>query len=184
MTMVYRRYGSDGHQEDGDVLRDGSSAHDGNAAIYFIDGESVELPDPSWLSDARFHRDGFDLVLVLPNGESLRIVAYFAESTGSTGPVLQAGVTELSPDMVDLFLESGSFDLAQIGTNQEAIIGSIASLQGDVVVVQQDGARVALESGAAIYAGDRIETGDQSALRIAFLDESVFSVGAGATPGN
>jgi hypothetical protein len=57
-------------------------------------------------------------------------------------------------------------------------IGSVEAADGSVWAVRADGSRVELQTGDAIYQGDRIETGEAGAIGVEFADGSAFSLGA------
>ena len=60
------------------------------------------------------------------------------------------------------------------------VIGSVANLVGVADVTRADGSKVRLTRGEELFSGDLITTGRDSSLKIEFVDETLFALGAGA----
>ncbi len=56
-------------------------------------------------------------------------------------------------------------------------IGKIGNIEGSVEVVHADGTKGSLEQGAPVYADDAVTTGENSNVRIEFLDGSAMNIG-------
>ncbi|MEE8246707.1 MAG: FecR family protein, partial [Alphaproteobacteria bacterium] len=61
------------------------------------------------------------------------------------------------------------------------IIGHVDNVTGTVSASRADGARVALAEGDAVFEGDEVHTGADSAVAIVFIDDTTFSLGANAS---
>ncbi len=140
-------------------------------------GASVlELPNGSFISSASFEQDGHDLVLTAPDGSVVVVEGYFLQDPR---PDLQSPEgARLSPQLVDSFtitLDERQFAAAETA-NDESAIGIISELSGSATVTRVNGTVETLSKGTAIFQGDIIETEDDGAVNITFVDESNFSI--------
>lgn len=60
-------------------------------------------------------------------------------------------------------------------------VGHVKFMKGEVTAMRANGEKVSLESGAPIFERDTVETGPDSAVSIAFADDSIFTVQANST---
>ncbi len=160
-------------------LSDGNAQTHGN--IIQANGQDViDLPDSSFLANANIARDGADLILETPQGETLVIEGYFS---ATPAPLLNApdgGV--LTPDLVNSFAHNaGPLQYAQTATmNDASPVGAVEELSGQASVTHTDGTSEPLVLGMPIYQGDVIETSVDGAVNILFSDDSNFAVSENA----
>ena len=79
------------------------------------------------------------------------------------------------PTALDAF-STGVTELAQ-ASEDTLRIGIADTVNGDVTVIHPDGSSVALATGDAILAGDRLQTGEDGDVAVIFADESVMALG-------
>lgn len=140
--------------------------------------DTIELPDAAFIRESEILRDGQDLVLEAPNGETVVIEGYFS---ADPAPVLMSGHIGLTPDMVDSFVRSPDAAFAQKGTLSDVSpVGEISEISGDAFVIRTNGVREPLVLGADIYEGDVLETSADGAVNIKFVDDSSFAVSENA----
>ncbi|MBK9586746.1 MAG: FecR domain-containing protein [Alphaproteobacteria bacterium] len=143
-----------------------------------VEGPQVELPSSLYVRDADLSRDGSDLVLETAEGTIL-VEGYFAQATP---PALVApDGTMLTPELVQSFLTSEAryADNAQ-GMTDVSPVGAVQEIKGEATVTRADGKVEALGVGSPIYQGDIIETSEDGAVNIIFMDESTFAVSSDA----
>ncbi|MDF1747590.1 MAG: FecR domain-containing protein [Alphaproteobacteria bacterium] len=125
---------------------------------------------------------GPDLQIILPSGDTIVVVDYFAgggapaDLTTDGGAVVNGGlVNQLAGPMVP------DLQVAQTGVSDAMgePAGSVDSMKG-VVVAERGGVEVQLGAGDAVYEGDVIVTGGDSAVGIIFADNSTMSMGGDA----
>lgn len=149
---------------------------DGSSPVVHIqaDGaERIEMPDSSYIRDADMSRDGMDLVLETPEG-TVVIDNYFAQAQP---PALSApnGLT-LTPELVHSFTHSGS-QYANAGSmNDASPVGAVQEISGEATVTRLDGTVETAGIGTPIYQGDVIETSEDGAVNIVFVDNTSFAV--------
>ncbi len=137
------------------------------------EGNTVDLPDASFVRDADIQRDGMDLVLEGPDG-TIVIEGYFA---ADPAPDLVApdGST-LTPELVNSFAHSDS-QYADAGSmNDASPVGSVQEVSGEATVTRLDGSVEVIISGTPIFQGDVVETSGEGAVNIVFIDETSFAV--------
>ncbi len=155
-----------------------------------IEDGVVNLPSAEWVTDAEFSREGDDLVLTLPNGQSQIVENYFnADPTPDLVFTNEAGIESRLPSgLVDSFLvkspnladatdESGTISLNDAIT---PIAGRVETVAGEVFAIRINGERVQLQAGDPVYQNDIIETGDKGSLKLKFIDDTLFSLGENA----
>ena len=145
-------------------------------------GSAVVVPDAAFLADARYVRDGADLLLVGPGRESVAIRNYFAAEP-RPDIVSGNGAHAVSPDLVESFVQPiAAGQYAQLGAAPSGPqIAQVAELTGRAFATRADGARVELGTGDPLFQGDVVETaGGDSAMRMIFADQTTFSLGADA----
>lgn len=141
-----------------------------------LDSESaqrVELPDSSYVSDANITRSGADLVLETPEG-IIVVEGYFSSLTP---PDLTApDGTTLTPELVNSFMRSGS-KYAEADTHTDVSpVGAVQEIAGEATVTRVDGTVEVVGIGTPIYQGDVIETDENGAVNIMFVDQTTFAV--------
>lgn len=134
---------------------------------------SVNLPDVSFVKDADISRDGMDLVLNGPQGEVI-IDGYFAAPDAPT--LVAPDGSSLSPQLVNSFVKSNPIYADSGSMSDESPVGAIQEISGDATVTRADGSTENLQLGSPIYQGDIVETSDEGAVNIMFIDETSFAV--------
>jgi hypothetical protein len=148
------------------------------------DGDSVSLPDISYIYDADYVRQGSDLLLIKPDGTAIQIENYFAVEI--TPDILGFGGRRLTPELVESFLHPvAPNQLAALTDNQVAqaqgtSIGSVETITGEVYAVRPDGTRVRLQAGDPVFQGDQIQTADGASIKMTFIDGTLFTLGGDA----
>lgn len=136
--------------------------------------EAAALPDPAFLA-GEFARNGGDLILESPDGDSLVLRNYFANETP---PDLTVGEARLSGPTVETL--AGPLAPAQVAqTGPDAggdMIGEITELTGSATVVRTSGATESLSLGDPIFLGDTLRTGAGSSVGVTFIDDTLFSL--------
>ena len=136
--------------------------------------ETAALPDPAFLA-GEFARNGSDLMLESPDGDSLVLRDYFANETL---PDLAVGEARLSGPTVETL--AGPLAPAQVAqTGPDAggdAIGEITELTGSATVVRTSGATESLSLGDPIFLGDTLRTGASSSVGVTFIDDTLFSL--------
>ena len=136
--------------------------------------EVATLPDPAFLA-GEFARNGSDLMLESPDGDSLVLRDYFANETP---PDLAVGEARLSGPTVETL--AGPLAPAQVAqTGPDAGrdgIGEVTELTGAATVVRTGGAIESLSLGDPIFLGDTLRTGAGSSVGVTFIDDTLFSL--------
>ena len=132
------------------------------------------LPDTSYIQDANMTRDGYDLVLETADG-TLIIDGYFASEPPPS--LVAPDGTALTPNLVESFVRGGN-KYADAGgqTNDSSPVGAIQEISGEATVTRLDGTIETAGIGTPIYPGDIVETDEDGAVNIMFVDETTFAV--------
>ncbi|MEQ8604225.1 MAG: LamG-like jellyroll fold domain-containing protein [Marivibrio sp.] len=161
----------------------------GDAPLSLPTGVDGTLPE-RFLLDARYARDGLDLVMQASGGltdsgepATLRLVGYFDGAASAledaAGRVLQGSVVSaLAGPRASAQLAQA--DAAGADAALGPVIGTVTETTGTVVVVRADGRTVAAEAGLPVYQDDQVETAPGGAVGMRFEDGSTFSLGADA----
>ena len=152
---------------------DGSGLHQKAANIVEINGESAVHLDSTLVRQAEMHKDGDNLVLETPDGQTV-IQNYYAQETapdltGSDGTVL-------TPKLVQSFLKSDPHYANIKSLSDESPVGEVQELTGEVTITRVDGSIHKAEIGAPIYQNDVIETGTDASVNLSFMDETQFAI--------
>lgn len=140
----------------------------------------IALPDVSFIKDADMARDGQDLVLQGPDGTVIVVEGYFS---ADPAPLLQAPHGEtLTPALVNSFVHTaGPVQYAAADAmNDESPVGVVQDVTGGATITHPNGSTETVTIGTQIYEGDIIETSDNGAVNILFIDESTFAVSQNA----
>ena len=140
-------------------------------------GQTVVVPGGHMLLVADFVRQGPDLVLVGPNGETVLVRGYFA---APEPPALATeGGARISPDLAaKLAGPIAPGELAQAGPGLDSLpIGQVRVVAGDVILTRSDGSQVRAENGTPVFQGDVVETEADGSIGIVFSDDTLFSLG-------
>ena len=146
-----------------------------NTSLRFSsDTAQVDLPDASYVTDANIIHEGADLILEMPHGTVI-IEGYFAQAVP---PALVApDGTMLTPELVNSFITGdGKYADASNSISDATPIGAVQEISGDATITRTDGKVETLGIGTPVYQGDIIETDNDGAVNIVFVDESTFAV--------
>jgi hypothetical protein len=142
--------------------------------------DSIELPSNDFASNADILRDGQDLILEAPDGSIIVIEDYFS---AHPAPLLQSpdGAT-LTPDLVNSFaVSAGPVQYANAGLMaDESPVGQVQELSGSATITRIDGTTEEVSIGTPVFQGDIVETDEEGAVNILFLDETTFAVSENA----
>lgn len=161
---------------------DSGSAGTGNSQetlTFQADGQDrIELPSSDFIADAKMTRDGDNLILQAPNGETVVIEGYF---NADPAPLLQSadGAT-LTPNLVQAFAHSPMEFAANDTATDESPVGAVEEVKGNATVTRADGTVETITIGTPIYQGDVIETDASGAVNIVFIDETSMAVSENA----
>ncbi|MCB9972931.1 MAG: FG-GAP repeat protein [Rhodospirillales bacterium] len=154
------------------------TATDTSAPLVFSGAsQTVTVPNPEFIADSDMTRDGQDLILTLENGESLVIEGYFAADMPPT--ILSESGSALTPQLVNSFVHNPVFAAAG-GVTDASPIGAVKEISGDATITRADGSVEQMTLGTPVYEGDVIETGEDGAVNILFIDETEFAVSESA----
>jgi len=144
------------------------------------------LPQGNEALKGDFARDGFDLHIELPSGDTIVVVDFYAGGPDAL-PTLttETGARLLGETAAKLAGPETGGQVAQSGgvVSDAALgepIGSVDAMKGTASVIRADGTQEPLEAGSQIYENDTIITGADSALGVLFVDDSTMSMGGEA----
>jgi Ca2+-binding RTX toxin-like protein len=146
-------------------------------------GGSVDIPNTPLLQYGTYSQAGTDLVIQGPNGDSLVVKGYFAQTpppelAGDNGFVLKASLVQtlagVRPEIQLAENGDGSEALAQAA----APIGSVGKAQGTVTVTHADGTVETLNPGDPVYQGDILTTDSGASVGVVFVDGTEMSLGS------
>lgn len=145
-----------------------------------MENSSIDLPDNSAFADMEMSRDGQDLVLQSDGQSDIVIENYFS---ADPSPILEShDGSILTPELVNAFVQSpegfASIETAAGSEIQE--VGAIEELKGDATVTHLDGTTEDLTLGMPIYEGDVIQTSQDGAVNVLFIDETSMALSEGA----
>ena len=152
-----------------------SAQQDSGTLVLQVDGPRLELPDATFVKDAELARDGQDLVIEGPHGTVI-VESYFAQTHP---PLLSApDGTALTPDLVSSFIKNAAqyADVTPASVSDVSPVGAVQEISGEATVTRANGKVEILGVGSPIYQGDIIETSEDGAVNIVFVDESTFAV--------
>lgn len=150
-----------------------------NTLTFQADGaERIDLPSTDFIAEASMTRQGGDLVLQTPDGQTVVIEGYF---NADPAPVLHGpDGSVLTSNLVDSFVRSPLEFAAGQTANDESPVGAVDEVKGNATVTRADGTVETITNGTPIYQGDIIETDASGAVNIVFLDETSMAVSANA----
>ena len=150
---------------------------DSTTIVLQSDDLSVQLPSSDYIRNSEFLRDGTDLVLHTNNGDVV-VQDYFI--TEPAPYLIGPDGASMSPPMVLSFLQpaAGSeyADTSGSTMNDASPIGVISEITGEAHITRTNGTIEKLELGSSIHQGDIVETNDDGALNITFVDETSFAI--------
>ena len=141
-------------------------------------GGELIVPGGAFLLIADYDRVGADLVL--SGGADRHVVVIRDFFALEHAPTLrtEAGA-EVSGALAARLAGApapGQYAAAGDGAVAEPI-GKVIDIVGETEVIHADGTRETLAKDMPVYQGDVVETGDEAALKLVFVDESTLSVG-------
>ncbi len=153
------------HDQKPDILQAGVDGH-------------VELPSSDLIANAAMTRDGDDLILQGPGGESVMVEGYFS---ADPAPLLTApdGYV-LTPALVHSFVKAPMEFAANETANDESPVGAVEEVSGNATVTRADGTIETIAIGTPIYEGDIIQTDANGAVNITFIDQTSMAISQNA----
>jgi len=139
----------------------------------------VAIPGGDMLLVADYVREGSDLILVGPEGQTVVVDNYF--SMANPPALTTAGGARVPGDLVQKLagpVAPGQY--AQSGDEQGEPIGQVETVDGAGQIVRADGTSEVLEAGVPIYQGDTLVTADGSTAGVIFADKTTLSIGEDA----
>lgn len=149
-----------------------------NLTIDALGMETIEVPSSDFISNSDIARDGQNLVLESPTGQLLTVQNYFS---AENAPLIESpDGSILTGNLVNSFLSSDP-QFAQMGSlNDVSPIGAVEEITGVAQIIRTDGTSEALTLGTPVYQGDTIETSNDGAVNIVFIDETSMAVSQNA----
>jgi hypothetical protein len=144
-------------------------------------GKAIELPSGHFIANAELTREGLDLHLTGPDGQTIVIEGYFALDPAPD--LVSSDGGRLTPQLVDAFLPPervGEYASSGQVANDASPAGRITEVVGEATIVRADGTRIPAEAGAPVFQGDVIETSKTGAVNIQFADNTTFAVSESA----
>ncbi|MDK9722997.1 MAG: FecR domain-containing protein [Rhodospirillales bacterium] len=148
------------------------------AIIQAQPNQDILLQNGQALSVSDYIRQGPDLLLVGPDGNTILIRDYF--TLEDAPDILSADGAYLPGDLVVKLagpLTPGMFAQAGAATGQQAI-GRADTTSGDVTVVHADGSKGILHKGDPIYQGDVLQTIKGATVGLVFMDGTTLALGS------
>jgi hypothetical protein len=142
-----------------------------------ISGPAVTVPGGHFLLVADYIREGADLVLLGPDGETVVVRDFF--SSDAPPVLITEGGARVPPDLAEALAgPAAPAQSAQAGESEAAPpIGQVQTIEGTATATRADGTEVTLTSGSPIFQGDVIETGAGASVGVVFIDTTTFSLG-------
>lgn len=138
----------------------------------------IDLPSSDFVADATMTREGSDLVLQTPNGETVVVEGYFSADPAPL--LISPDGAVLTSNLVDSFSRSPAQFAANNSANDESPVGAVEEVKGHATVTRADGTVETIAIGTPIYQGDVIQTDAQGAVNITFIDETSMAVSENA----
>lgn len=156
----------------------GDQEDSGDIVVQAVADGSVSVPDSAFVTGSQILRDGQDLKLENPDGQTVTIENYFSVDPA---PIITCPDGQsLTPDLVQSFAQHQQ-TYAQAGTmNDESPVGTITEVDGSATITHTDGTTEIATIGTRIYEGDIVETNDQGSLNIEFVDDTQFAISSNA----
>lgn len=141
-------------------------------------GGEIAVGTAATLLNAKFVRDGADLVLTNNGSENVRIVDYFAQ-TPPADLVAENGA-RLTGETVEKLagpMAPGQYAQASTSDGGQAI-GQVETLEGAAQVQRADGTVEDLALGMKVFQNDVVSTTGDGSLSVTFLDGTIFTLSA------
>ena len=99
--------------------------------------DRIDLPSPDLIADAKITREGDNLILETPNGETAVIEGYFS---ADPAPILYSpDGSALTPNLVQSFAHSPMQFAANETTSDQSPVGAVEEVKGHATVTRADG---------------------------------------------
>lgn len=148
-----------------------------NIVIQGMGEDSIAVENDAFITNSDIGQDGMNLVLTLDDGSSLTVENYF---TMAEPPTLISDTGKaLNPSLVESFardVHGIQYADSSSSMTDASPVGAIDEISGDVTITRTNGAVETAELGSAIFEGDVIETSEDGAANIVFIDESSMAV--------
>jgi Ca2+-binding RTX toxin-like protein len=162
-----------------------ASAEALNAAPIMLNAagaETVTVPHGSMLLNANFARSGSDLQLTRQSHEQVIVQNFFG---AEIAPVLATeGGAKIMPDVAESLagpdIQGGGEGDATLLGQSDQLIGTVNTAEGNVFTTRADGTRTELNEGDPVYQGDVLETDDEGAISLKFVDSTEFALDKGS----
>ncbi|OEJ65896.1 FecR family protein [Magnetovibrio blakemorei] len=168
------------------ISEKGSESSYINTLVANETSSQILIPGGNIFLSAEFVREGYDLTLKTPDGQTVSIPEYFMTDTPpdlllGDGSVITADLaTKLAGPMVpSQYAQQQTDPQTDAQVTLGSAIGSVSELKGSVLATRADGSQVTLSAGDPIYQGDVLETSADGALGVIFADDTTFSLDAG-----
>ncbi len=133
----------------------------------------VQVPDIDYITNGEIIRDGHDLILTTEDGQIV-IEGYFLAEPSPQ--IISPRGAVLTPELVNSFAQSPGEYAQHSSLNDESPIGSVQEVSGNATVTRTDGSTQSIRIGTPVFHGDIVETDDEGAVNIVFIDETSFAV--------
>lgn len=140
--------------------------------------KTFEVESGKFIKDANASREGQDLVLTAPDGQTVVIEDYFVSEPRPN--IVSPEGDMLTPNLVNSFLKAAPVYASNATMSDESPVGAISELSGDATITRVDGSVVEVNVGTPVYQGDIVETAGEGSLNIVFIDETNFSISRNA----
>lgn len=148
---------------------------DGDIAFQAGSGETIIVPDSAFVTGSEIIRDGQDLKLENPDGQTVTIENYFGTDTAPV--ITSADGQTLTPDLVQSFAQHQQvYAQSNDSMTDESPVGAITEFSGGATVTHVDGSTEIITIGTPVYEGDIIETNSNGSVNIEFVDDTQFAI--------
>lgn len=139
-------------------------------------GDLLDLPGGPLMLGGRYVRQGPDLLLVGPDGQTVLVLNYFSVATKPN--LINPDGVVVPPDLVEVFTaEPPAKPPSMKIANADDPIGTVDGMAGAVFVGRADGTRAMADKDTPLYSGDTVQTADGT-VALVFADGTRIGVGA------
>lgn len=142
------------------------------------DTAEVRIDDSDWLRNAKYTQNGTNLVITGQDGQQTVIENYFLADDPPSLVTPDGKV--FSPTLIKAFVipeRPGQYAGPVQGGEP---IGVAKEVSGKVTVTRTDGTTATVEKGTLIFQGDIVETDEEGATELVFIDETSFAISSNA----
>jgi len=165
--------------DDGAIPGGLAGPNDQEPLVYLADGDRMILPDDANLLNASLARRGEDLLIGGDDRPALIILDYFVEDHR---PDLQTENGAVLPGHVVAKLAGPDLEGSETTAPapDQAAIGHVETVEGQVVITRADGTQVIAEVGTPVFQDDVIVTDGAGSIGLRFIDGMTLSLGSDA----